>query len=455
MTGYPNATLGGVEGLPRRKPSSVVDAAARPLDNPCSMSTKPEVLTFGCRLNSWESEVIRRLAQEGGLEDVVILNSCGVTNEALRQVRQAIRKTRRERPEAEIVVTGCAAQMDPRSFSELPEVDRVVGNAEKLEAGTWQREALDAAPRVLVQDISSVTDTAVHLVDGFEGRTRAFVKVQDGCDHSCTFCIIPQGRGRSRSVPVESVIAQVRALTEAGCAEVVLTGVDTTSWGDELPGRPRLGALAESILREVPELPRLRLSSVDAIELDGQLLRLFAEEERLMPHLHLSLQAGDDLILKRMKRRHLRADAVDLCERVRALRPDTLFGADLIAGFPTESEQSFENSIRLVDDCGLTYLHVFPFSPREGTPAARMPQLPRQVIKERAARLRVKGEEAHARSLDALVGTSATLLVESGGVARTPSFALCKLAGESLPGSLVEARLDSREGEALLATRLG
>lgn len=419
------------------------------------MSTEPDVLTFGCRLNSWESEVIRRLAREGGLEDVVILNSCGVTNEALRQVRQAIRKTRREKPGAEIVVTGCAAQMDPRSFAELPEVDRVIGNAEKLQAGTWRRETLDAAPRVLVQDISSVTETAVHLVDSFEGRTRAFVKVQDGCDHACTFCIIPQGRGRSRSVSIDEVVAQVRTLSEAGCAEVVLTGVDTTSWGDELPGRPRLGVLAGAILRAVPELPRLRLSSVDAIELDEELLRLFAEEERLMPHLHLSLQAGDDLILKRMKRRHLRADAVALCERVRELRPDTLFGADLIAGFPTESEESFENSLALVDDCGLTFLHVFPFSPREGTPAARMPQLPRALVKERAARLRAKGEQAHARSLDALVGTDATLLVERDGLARTPSFALCRLDGDAVPGSLVDARLVAREAEVLRARPRG
>jgi threonylcarbamoyladenosine tRNA methylthiotransferase MtaB len=418
------------------------------------MSTKPEVLTFGCRLNSWESEVIRRLASEGGLEDVVILNSCGVTNEALRQVRQAVRKTRRERPRAEIVVTGCAAQMDPRSFSELPEVDRVIGNAEKLRPATWQRETLDAAPRVLVQDIASVKDTAVHLVDGFAGRTRAFVKVQDGCDHACTFCIIPQGRGRSRSVPVEQVVAQVRALTDAGCPEVVLTGVDTTSWGDELPGRPRLGRLAGAILDQVPELPRLRLSSVDAIELDDELLRLFAEEERLMPHLHLSLQAGDDLILKRMKRRHSRADAIAVCERVRELRPDVLFGADLIAGFPTESEQSFENSLRLVDDCGLTFLHVFPFSPRDGTPAARMPQLSRDLVKERAARLREKGEQAHARTLDGMANSTASLLVERDGLARTPSFVLCALQGEVEAGRLVEARLGARVGERLHAEPL-
>lgn len=416
------------------------------------MSRRPEVVTFGCRLNAWESEIIRRLAEEGGLEDVVILNSCGVTNEALRQVRQAVRRARRERPAARLVVTGCAAQMDPQSFAELPQVDRVVGNAEKLRPGTWTPEALEAAPRVLVQDIASVRETAVHLVDGFAGRTRSFVKVQDGCDHSCTFCIIPQGRGRARSVPVDEVVAQVRRLVEAGSPEVVLTGVDTTSWGDDLPGRPRLGALAGAILREVPELPRLRLSSVDAIELDEELLRLFAEEERLMPHLHLSLQSGDDLILKRMKRRHERRHAVELCERLRALRPDVLFGADLIAGFPTESEEAFGNSLALVDDCGLSFLHVFPFSPRKGTPAARMPQLPRALVKERAARLRAEGEAAHRRSLDALAGSRARLLVEGGeGLARTPGFALCRLAPPAEAGALVEARLLRREGELLLA----
>lgn len=415
------------------------------------MPAAPEVLTFGCRLNAWESEIIGRLAREGGLEDVVILNSCGVTNEALRQVRQAIRRARRRRPEARLVVTGCAAQMDPLAFAQLPEVDRVVGNAEKLRADTWLPEALEAAPRILVQDLASVRQTAVHLVDGFEGRTRAFVKVQDGCDHDCTFCIIPKGRGPARSVGVEQVLAQVRVLVDAGCKEVVLTGVDVTSWGDDLPGRPRLGALVGAILREVASLPRLRLSSVDAIELDEELVEQVAGEPRLMPHLHLSLQSGDDLILKRMKRRHGRADAVELCARLRELRPDLLLGADLIAGFPTEDESAFEESLRLVDDCGLSYLHVFPFSPREGTAAARMPQVPKATVKERAARLRAKGEEALTRSLDSLVGTTAELLVETKDRARTPSFAPCRLSVAAPAGEILRARLVAREGLELVA----
>ncbi|HMA14319.1 MAG TPA: tRNA (N(6)-L-threonylcarbamoyladenosine(37)-C(2))-methylthiotransferase MtaB, partial [Kiloniellaceae bacterium] len=337
----------------------------------------PRILTFGCRLNAYESEVMRGHAEAAGLDDAIIVNTCAVTGEAERQARQAIRKARRENPTAQIIVTGCAAQIDPAGFAAMAEVDRVLGNEEKLHAESF----LDAgAPRVAVNDIMAVKETAPQLIAGFAERTRAFVQVQQGCDHRCTFCIIPYGRGNSRSVPLGEVVRQVRTLVEQGTAEVVLTGVDITSYGGGLPGQPKLGQMVRRLLAQVPELKRLRLSSLDAIELDADLKRLVAEEERLMPHLHLSLQAGDDMILKRMKRRHLRADSIRFCEEVRRLRPDIVFGADIIAGFPTETEEMFENSLRIVNECGLTHLHVFPFSPRKGTPAARMPQVPREVV---------------------------------------------------------------------------
>ena len=348
------------------------------------------IVTFGCRLNTYESEVMKAHAQSAGLENAIIFNTCAVTAEAERQARQAIRKARREHPEARIVVTGCAAQVRPESFAAMAEVDVVLGNQEKLEAKSW--EFGPGTEKARVNDIMSVRETASHLVTSFEGRARAFVQVQNGCNHRCTFCIIPFGRGNSRSVPVGEVVAQVRALVEAGYREVVLTGVDISDYGGDLPGAPGLGQLCKRLLALVPDLPRLRLSSIDAVEVDVELFALLADEPRLMPHLHISIQAGDDMVLKRMKRRHLRQDIVDFCARVRQARPDVVFGADIIAGFPTETEEMFANSRRLVAEAELAYLHVFPYSAREGTPAARMPQVPQAVRKERAARLRAEGE---------------------------------------------------------------
>jgi threonylcarbamoyladenosine tRNA methylthiotransferase MtaB len=413
--------------------------AAADADAPAD-AAGPRLITFGCRLNAYESEAMRRHAAEaGGCDDLVVVNTCAVTAEAERQARQAIRRARRERPGARIVVTGCAAQIDPARYAAMPEVDRVLGNAEKLRAESWR--AGGDGPRVLVDDIRSVEETAGHLIEGFEGRARAFVQVQNGCDHRCTFCIIPYGRGPSRSVPIGEIVGQVRALVAAGYREAVLSGVDLTSYGPDLPGRPTLGQMVRRLLAQVPELPRLRLSSLDPVEIDDDLWRLIAEEPRLMPHLHLSLQAGDDLILKRMKRRHSRADAVALCARARALRPDIAFGADLIAGFPTESEAMFANTLRLVDDCGLTFLHVFPYSERPGTPAARMPAVPVPVRKDRAARLRAAGEAAAAGFMAGLVGRAASVLAETGGQGRTEHFAPVRLAGEAEPGRIVRVRL--------------
>lgn len=406
----------------------------------------PEIVTFGCRLNSYESEVMRTHARNAGLENVVIVNTCAVTGEAERQARQTIRKLRRDNPDARIVVTGCAAQIDPARYAAMPEVDQVLGNQEKLQPESWGLAPVD---KVLVNDIMSVRETAGHLIGGFEDRARAFVQVQQGCDHRCTFCIIPFGRGPSRSVPIGAVVEQVRALTAAGYNEVVLSGVDITSYGPDLPGTPTLGQMVRRLLACVPELPRLRLSSLDCIEMDEDLWRLIAEEPRLMPHLHLSLQAGDDLVLKRMKRRHGRADAVAFCERVRALRPDVVFGADLIAGFPTETEAMFRNTLALVEDCGLTWLHVFPYSPRPGTPAARMPQDNAPFRKERAARLRAAGDAASARYLDSCVGRTAMVLVESGDLGRTEHFAEIRLGTAFPPGALVPARITGHAGGCL------
>ena len=375
-----------------------------------------DVITFGCRLNTYESEVIRRQARAADLPETVVFNTCAVTAEAVRQSRQAIRRLKRERPAARIVVTGCAAQTEPGRFADMPEVALVLGNEEKLSAQAWRahRDVLARAPfgiaaeeKVAVNDIMMVTQTATHLIDGVEGHARAFVQVQNGCDHRCTFCIIPYGRGNSRSVPMGEVVAQVRTLCARGYREVVLTGVDLTSYGANLPGAPRLGTLVKQILKHVPELERLRLSSIDSVEADPGLLDAFASDGRLMPHLHLSLQSGDDLILKRMKRRHLRADAIAFCRQVRRLRPDVVFGGDIIAGFPTETEDMFARSLDLVEECGLTHLHVFPFSPRPGTPAARMPQLASDIVKDRARRLRARGEAALRRHLDAQVGAHA------------------------------------------------
>ena len=411
----------------------------------------PELVTFGCRLNTLESEVIAARADATG-EDAIIINTCAVTAEAVRQARQAIRKARRERPEARIIVTGCAAQTEPELFAAMPEVDLVLGNEEKLDAAAYRPTAdfgVGAEEKIRVNDIMEARETAGHLVAGFTERARAFVQIQNGCDHRCTFCIIPFGRGPSRSVPMGAVVDQVRRLVEAGHAELVLTGVDLTAYGADLPGRPSLGRLVRTILGEVPELPRLRLSSIDSIEVDDQLMQAVAEEERLMPHFHLSLQSGDDVILKRMKRRHLRGDAIRFTEAVRRLRPDVAFGADLIAGFPTETEDAFGNTLAAVEDCGLTYLHVFPFSPRPGTPAARMPQLDRSLIKERAARLRRRGSDALAARLAEEAGETRSVLVERDGFGRSEHYAPVRIAGE--PGSVVPARVTGTDGTLLFA----
>jgi threonylcarbamoyladenosine tRNA methylthiotransferase MtaB len=381
----------------------------------------------------------------------VIVNTCAVTAEAVRQAAQTIRKLRRERPDARIVVTGCAAQVEPDRFAGMPEVDAVVGNAEKMRAETFQALSVANSPRVLVNDIMSVRETASAMIDGFGSRARAFMQIQNGCDHRCTFCVIPFGRGPSRSVPAGEVVAQARRLVEAGYPEIVLTGVDITAYGLDLPGgRMRLGTLVRHILRHVPELRRLRLSSIDQIEADRDLLDAIGEEARLMPHLHLSLQSGDDMILKRMKRRHSRADAVRFCAAVRRLRPDVAFGADLIAGFPTETEAMFGGSLQMVDDCGLAFLHVFPFSRRPGTPAARMPQVAGATVKDRAARLRRKGRAALASHLEAQVGLAAEVLIEHPGLGRTASFAEVEIAPGLAPaGALVNVRVTGTDGARL------
>ena len=402
-----------------------------------------DVQTFGCRLNIAESEVIKREAEVAGITDAVVFNTCAVTSEAVKQARQSIRRARRENPDAHIVVTGCAAQADSAPFAAMPEVDRVLGNDEKLSAAAWRGDA-----RVAVGDIMASQNIKAHGVDHIDGHTRAFVQVQNGCDHRCTFCIIPFGRGNSRSLPIVDVMAQARRLTANGYREIVLTGVDITSYRD---GDLRLGALVKRLLREVPGIARLRLSSIDSVEADVDLLDALANEPRLMPHLHLSLQAGDDMILKRMKRRHSRADAIAFCNDVRRLRPDVVFGADIIAGFPTESEAMFARSLDLVDECGLTQLHVFPFSPRPGTPAARMPQLDRALIKERAQRLRDKGEAALRAHLDTQIGVTHRVLTERGGLARTAQFTAVRLNSPVAPGLFLDLTVAGHDGRHLLA----
>ena len=417
-----------------------------------------EVLTFGCRLNVSESELVRRNAEAAGLKNTVIVNSCAVTGEAVRKAQQAIRRLKRERPGARVVVTGCAAQTEPEVFASMNEVDQVLGNHAKLAANTWVKAkrvldfGLGAEQKIGIDDLESVRETALHLVDGYEGHVRAFVQVQSGCDHRCTFCIIPFGRGPSRSVPMGEIVDQVRRLVENHYREVVLTGVDLTAWGLDLPGAPRLGALVRAILRHAPELPRLRISSIDPVEADADLMRAIAEEERLMPHLHLSLQHGDDLILKRMKRRHTRADAVAFCHEVRRLRPDIVFGADLIAGFPTEDENQFRNSLSLADDCGLTFLHVFPFSPRKGTPAARMPQHARHIVKERARRLREKGETMLRRHFASEIGRRRKVLAEGGGMdGHSEHFARVAFTRPAPRGSIIDVTISGHDGRRLLA----
>jgi threonylcarbamoyladenosine tRNA methylthiotransferase MtaB len=401
----------------------------------------PTFFTFGCRLNTYETEVMRKHAEAAGKANTIVFNTCAVTAEATRQARQAIRRARAENPEAEIIVTGCAAQTEPEMFARMPEVSRVLGNEEKLKAESWVD---DGAPRVAVSDIMAVRSAKPHLIDGLRERTRAFVQVQNGCDHRCTFCIIPFGRGNSRSLEAEDVVEQVRRLVASGYSEVVLTGVDLTSWGADLEGAPKLGALTARILRKVNDLKRLRLSSIDSIEADPELLEVIAGEERIMPHIHLSLQSGDNMILKRMKRRHAREDSIGFCAELRARRPGIVFGADIIAGFPTETDDMFENSLKIVDDCGLTYLHVFPFSPRPGTPAARMPQLEKGVVKARAAMLRARGEQRLDLFLSSEVGAIRQVLVETEATGRTEHFAPVRFATRMAPGAIVTAQVTGR-----------
>jgi threonylcarbamoyladenosine tRNA methylthiotransferase MtaB len=415
-----------------------------------------DVITFGCRLNTFESDIIRRRAENAGIDDAVIFNTCAVTNEAVAQARQSIRRLKRERPGARIVVTGCAAQTQAEMFAGMNEVDRVLGNDDKLRAVAWDdaRVAFGGSPqdtKIAVSDIMAVKAMAPHLVDGFQsGLPRAFVQVQNGCDHRCTFCIIPYGRGNSRSVAMHAVIDQVRALTEAGHAEIVLTGVDLTSYGGDLADTPKLGALVKQILKDVPDCKRLRLSSIDSIEADRDLLEAVADDARLMPHLHLSLQAGDDLVLKRMKRRHSRADAIAFCNEVRRLRPDVAFGADIIAGFPTETDDMFARSLDLVDECGLTFLHVFPYSARPGTPAARMPQVAGRMVRERARQLRDKGEAALRARLAAEVGQVREVLIESATQGRTEHFLPVAIGGHA-PGSVQRLGIRDHDGKCLVA----
>lgn len=408
-------------------------------ENPEKQS--PRIVTMGCRLNLYESEVMSEHARKAGLDDLILVNSCAVTNEAVRQARQTVRRLRRENPDAKIMVTGCAAQIDPLMFENMEEVDFVVGNDEKMKAETFMQLAGEELERCQVNDIMSVTETAGHLISAFGGRARAYVQVQNGCDHRCTFCIIPFGRGNSRSVPAGEIVHQIQHLVEQGYKEVVLTGVDITAYGRDLPGTLSLGKLCQKILAHVPDLRRLRISSIDSVEADEALMDVIANEMRVMPHLHLSLQAGDNMILKRMKRRHSREDAIEFCQQVRKARPDVVFGADIIAGFPTETEEMFENSLRLVDECGLTFLHVFPFSPRPGTPAARMPQLRKAVIKERATRLREKGEERLSAYMATLEGQPVELLMEKDQIGRAPNFIEVNIDGPYQPGAIIRARV--------------
>jgi len=417
-------------------------------------SPAPIFTTRGCRLNAYETEAMKALATDAGIENAVIVNTCAVTAEAVRKAKQEVRKLRRAHPAATLIVTGCAAQTEPETFAAMPEVSRVIGNAEKMRPATWAALAADVlgeTGRIQVADIMSVRETAGHLIDGFGSRSRAYVQIQNGCDHRCTFCIIPYGRGNSRSVPAATVVEQIKRLVGAGYNEVVLTGVDLTSWGADLPAAPRLGDLVAIVLRLVPDLARLRLSSIDSIEADAALLQTIATEPRLMPHLHLSLQAGDNMILKRMKRRHLREDAIRFCAETRKLRPDIVFGADIITGFPTESEVMFENSLRLVEECGLTWLHVFPYSPRKGTPAARMPQVDRHEVRNRAARLRAAGEARVKKHLAEQIGRTHRILMESPRMGRTEQFAEVRFAADQPEGQIVTAPIRSHDGATLRA----
>lgn len=409
----------------------------------------PQVVTFGCRLNTYESEVMLDHARKAGMNDAIIFNTCAVTKQAEKDARAAIRKARRENPGARIIVTGCSAQVNPKMYAEMGEVDQIIGNDLKLKAETWNAPG---EAKILVNDIMSVKETASHLIQGFEDRSRAFIQVQNGCDHRCTFCIIPYGRGNSRSVPIGVIVEQVRALVASGYKEIVMTGVDVTSYGPDLPGAPTLGQMIRRVLALVPELPRLRLSSLDPVEIDDDLWKLIAEEPRLMPHLHVSLQAGDNMILKRMKRRHSREDAIAMCSRARGYRPDIGFGADIIAGFPTETEEMFQRSLDIVEECGLTFLHVFPYSEREGTPAARMPQVAKPVRKERAARLRALGDAQLQKFLQANLNKDLKVIAEKDNFGRAENFAPVRLGQDVAPGALVSVRAEAIEGDMLLAT---
>ena len=411
------------------------------------MNAEPRLITFGCRLNSYESEIILSHARAAGRSNLIVVNTCAVTAEAERQARQAIRRSRRENPDAAIVVTGCAAQIRPEAYAGMPEVDRIIGNDLKLHADAWA--AGEDGAGAVVDDFASVRDTAGHLIDGFKGRARAYVQIQNGCDHRCTFCVIPFGRGPSRSVAIGEIVRQTRTLVESGTPEIVLTGVDLTAYGADLPGKPTLGQMVRRLLALVPELPRLRLSSLDPGEIDDDLWRVIGDEPRLMPHLHLSVQAGDDLVLKRMKRRHDRDSVIRCCQRARALRPGIALGADLIAGFPTETDAMFANTLDLVDECGLVYLHVFPFSGREGTPAARMPQVPKPVRKQRAAQLRAAGGRVLAAFLAGKVGGQAHVLVEEGTTGRTEDYAAVRLDRPASCGDLVPVRFTAVTDDTL------
>ena len=414
----------------------------------------PVFHTLGCRLNAYETEAMREMTTRAGLQDAVIVNTCAVTAEAVRKARQEIRKLRRDNPTARLIVTGCAAQTEPQTFEMMDEVDLVLGNTEKMNPETWTQLPADfigETEKVRVDDIMSVRETAEHLIDGFGTRSRAYVQIQNGCDHRCTFCIIPFGRGNSRSVAAGVVVDQIKRLVDRGYNEVVLTGVDLTSWGADLPGEPKLGDLVMRILRLVPDLPRLRISSIDSIEVDENLMQAIATEPRLMPHLHLSLQHGDNLILKRMKRRHLRDDAIAFCGEAKRLRPDMTFGADIIAGFPTETEAHFENSLRLVSECDLTWLHVFPYSPRQGTPAARMPQVDGATIKARAKRLRVAGEAAVSAHLWKQVGQIHNILMENPRMGRTEQFAEVVFDSDRPEGHIISVHITGQDGRQLTA----
>ncbi|MCK4861116.1 MAG: tRNA (N(6)-L-threonylcarbamoyladenosine(37)-C(2))-methylthiotransferase MtaB [Rhodobacteraceae bacterium] len=415
--------------------------------------TPPIFATFGCRLNAYETEAMRELGVDAGLDDAIVINTCAVTSEAVRTAKQRIRKLRRENPDARMIVTGCAAQTEPKTFADMPEVDLVLGNLEKMQGDTWNSLAkpnfIGKTEKIMVNDIMAATETAGHLIDGFGTRARAYVQVQNGCDHRCTFCIIPYGRGNSRSVPAGVVVEQIQRLVDKGFNEIVLTGVDMTSWGADLPAQPKLGDLVQRILRLVPDLPRLRISSIDSIEADPALIDAIASEHRLMPHLHLSLQAGDNMILKRMKRRHTREDAIQFCEDMRKARPDIIYGADIIAGFPTETDEMFENSLRLIKDCGLTWLHIFPYSAREGTPAARMPAVHGATIKERAARLREAGEARVQSHLKSQIGTQHNILMESTHMGRTEAFTEVHFETPQDIGQIVTFTITGQNGKQL------